>query len=353
MVQFRQVWGQSVLVGLLVVLAACGPAPAAADPTAAATPAAPTAPAATMTAAPAPTTAPPPTATTAPAVAPIGIGVLVDSGNLAPYGEEMWRGLQLGLRYATEDRLSVAGRPLELLREEVASVDAAVSAVNRLAGQGVALLVGPIGSNSANVVKSMIEGITREGLVYFASSAAPRLTAENWSPNLFRLCHVSPAEGPIVPASAQEKVTVEFFANLDVPNLPAATVGQVGLLPYHYTFPKNAANDWFVAQYRAEYGAPPDTDTECGFATGQAIVAGLMASGGEAAPAGLIPALEGLTFEGPRGAYEIRAADHQGLAPVFIVRLTNTNDSEQAYYELLQEIPGAEAGLPCTAARCP
>ncbi len=348
----HQLWLSLVLIAGLISLSACGASTPAPEPGPAPT----TAPADPTSEPIAPPTEAPtqaPTPTTAPATEPIVIGVLVDAGNLAPYGEEVWRGLQLGLRYATDGRLAVAGRPLQLLREEVAAADTAIAAVNRLASEQAALLVGPVGSNSAITVSGLIEGIVRGGLVYFATSGAPRLTAENWSPNLFRLCAVYPADGPIIPATAQAAVTTQFFGNRDVPALSPDSVGQVGLLPYHYAFLNNAANEWLVEQYRAEYGTSPDVDTECGFATGQAIVAGPTATGGESAAAQLIPALEGLAFDGPRGAYQIRAEDHQGLAPVFIVRLANTSDPEQKYFELLQEIPGAESGLPCAAAACP
>lgn len=294
-----------------------------------------------------------PTATAAPTAEPIVIGVLVDGGNLMSYGEEMWRGLQLGIDYATQGSLSVADRPIQLMREDVASADMAISAVNRLVSKDAVLLVGPMGSNSTIAVSSMIEGIVRGGLVYFATSGAPKVTAENWSPNLFRVCAIYPADGPIVPTTVQEKVTTQFFGNLDVPKLSSDVIGQVGILPYHYTFSNNAANDWFVKQYRAKYSTPPDVDTECGFATGQAIIAGFTATKGDPTPTQLIPALEGLSFNGPRGDYQIRAEDHQGLAPVYIVRLINTNDSEKKFFELLQEIPGAESNLPCVATTCP
>ncbi len=134
--------------------------------------------------------------------------------------------------------------------------------------------------------------------------------------------------------------------------LDPGTVGSVGLIVYHYSLPNTPANDYLTAQYKERFDGPPDLFSECGFATAQAVVAALEATGGDTTDSALIPALEGLTFDGPKGSYTIRAADHQALAPMYVVKLVNVDDPEDKFFELVQEVPADQAAPPCTAPNC-
>ena len=128
----------------------------------------------------------------------------------------------------------------------------------------------------------------------------------------------------------------------------ASQVDSIGYMVYHYTLPDTEINDWLVENHLSTFdGEYPDLFTECGFATAQALVAGLEATGGDTEPETLIAALEGLTFDGPRGMYWIRPADHQAMMPMYIVRLTNNTDPEFRFYELVQEVPASQVIPPC------
>jgi len=133
---------------------------------------------------------------------------------------------------------------------------------------------------------------------------------------------------------------------------------------YHYTLPDNEVNDWMVEQSMARYepfldaykefypgvGEVPGLFTECSFATAQAVVAALEATSGDTTPEAMIPALEGLTWQGPKGEYTIRPEDHQALQPMYIIRFIDANPEEPfAYFELVQEVSGADAAPPCLA----
>jgi branched-chain amino acid transport system substrate-binding protein len=135
--------------------------------------------------------------------------------------------------------------------------------------------------------------------------------------------------------------------------LDAGTIGSVGLIVYHYTLPATEANDNLTEEYIARFEGPPDLFSECGFATAQAVVAALATTNGDAGPEALIPALEGLTFEGPKGTYTIRAGDHQALAPMYVVRLVNVDDPDDKFFELVAEVSGEESAPPCDAPNCP
>lgn len=121
-----------------------------------------------------------------------------------------------------------------------------------------------------------------------------------------------------------------------------STVGTISWIVYHYTFPDNEINDVLIEGYQNVYDDYPDLFSECAFATAQAIVAAVEATDGDTLPEALIPALEGMIFEGPKGTYGIRPSDHQALVPMYIARLVNLDDPEQNFYELLAEVPASE-----------
>ena len=78
---------------------------------------------------------------------------------------------------------------------------------------------------------------------------------------------------------------------------------------------------------------------------------------GDTSVAALTPALEGLSFDGPRGSYYIRPSDHQVLLPAYIVKLTNITDPDYKYYSMVKELGAIESAPPCTltgtyASRC-
>ncbi|RME85420.1 MAG: hypothetical protein D6775_02900 [Caldilineae bacterium] len=92
-----------------------------------------------------------------------------------------------------------------------------------------------------------------------------------------------------------------FFSNDVVRTMNPGVIGSIGYIVYHYTLPNTPANDFLTEQYKERFGGPPDLFSECGFATAQAIVEGLKKTGGDPGDTALIPALEGLSFEGVRG----------------------------------------------------
>ncbi len=144
-----------------------------------------------------------------------------------------------------------------------------------------------------------------------------------------------------------------FSSNDLVALLDPGNIGSTGLVVYHYTLPETEANDWMVEQYNEQFGGNPDLFSECGFATAQAIVAALNATGGDTSSDALRGALEGLSFDGPKGTYTIRAEDHQALASMYIVTLVSVDDPDQKFFELVEEISGETSAPPCTAENCP
>lgn len=151
----------------------------------------------------------------------------------------------------------------------------------------------------------------------------------------------------------EETPIITGFSSNDLTKLlDAGNVGSVGLIVYHYSLPDTEANTYLTEQYIERFAGPPDLFSECGFATAQAVVAALAATEGESSADALIGALEGLSFEGPKGSYTLRAEDHQALAPMYVVRLTNVDDPEDKFFELVEEVSADVAAPPCVAETC-
>lgn len=144
-------------------------------------------------------------------------------------------------------------------------------------------------------------------------------------------------------------VVAAFNSNDIVALSDPSNIGNVSWIVYNYALPNNEINDWLTAQYKAEYNDVPDLFSECAFATAQALVSAVDATSGDTTPEAMIPKLEGLIFQGPKGEYIIRPGDHQTLVPMYIVQLANLDDPDQKFYTLLQEVGPLDSAPPCEA----
>jgi branched-chain amino acid transport system substrate-binding protein len=88
---------------------------------------------------------------------------------------------------------------------------------------------------------------------------------------------------------------------------------------YVYNAPKSKVNDWLVAKMRRS-GQVPDIFTPDGFVAAQMIVRAVSRAADNVD--GMISALEGWQFVGPKGIQRIRQADHAMIQPMFQVQLT-------------------------------
>jgi branched-chain amino acid transport system substrate-binding protein len=147
--------------------------------------------------------------------------------------------------------------------------------------------------------------------------------------------------------NTEMNVVGAFNSNDIVKVSDPSNIGNVSWIVYHYTFPQTEVNDWLVEKHIAMYDDVPDLFTECAFATAQALTAAVTATEGDTLPEAMIPALEGLVFEGPKGTYAIRPSDHQVLVPMYVAKLANLDDPDFKFYELLQEVPLLDAAPPC------
>jgi branched-chain amino acid transport system substrate-binding protein len=126
-----------------------------------------------------------------------------------------------------------------------------------------------------------------------------------------------------------------FIDNISMPAFFAPAVGSTSGIFFHYTLPDNEIITWQTEQTKARYGTVPDLFDADGFNAATLLVEALRATGGSPDEAELRAAMEGITFEGPKGTVLIRAEDHVAIQDMYIVTLLNVNDPEFRYYELV------------------
>jgi ABC-type branched-subunit amino acid transport system ATPase component/ABC-type branched-subunit amino acid transport system substrate-binding protein len=128
-------------------------------------------------------------------------------------------------------------------------------------------------------------------------------------------------------------------------------VGMVGICKYSCILPDSAVNDWLTEEHTARHGEDPDLFTGSGFAAGVAIVEALKRTDGNPDAEALIPVMEGMRFEGPKGTYTFRPEDHQALQSMYIVEMVEDPDPEHSWAipHLIREIAPEEAAPPLAA----
>jgi branched-chain amino acid transport system substrate-binding protein len=127
-----------------------------------------------------------------------------------------------------------------------------------------------------------------------------------------------------------------FVDNVVMPAFFANAVGSTSGILYHYTAPDNDANDWLVEQTMERHGTPPDLFDADGMNAAILLVEALKATGGDTDPQALIDAMEGMAFQGPKGEIYIRPEDHVAIQDMYIVTLTNVDDPEFRFFELVE-----------------
>ncbi len=377
------------------------------------------------------------------------IGMLsMQSGVMALYGQQQYRGFMLGLEYMSNGEMDeagryiIAGRPVEvLLRDTEGNPETGVALARELIeAEGVELLQGPVSSAVAAALTTV--AWENEIILMVDPAASAFTTGEYFNPYVFRTSRTNYDDVLVIAKYLVENVGANF-AHIGVDNafgqgsgialsyavgqfggqviadiyapfdttdftpyiqqamdsgadclfltwagtgyvtlfqqlsdlgaldeMTVATgygdnasfaavygsaLGQIGLNVYHYTVPNNEINDWLTERHFELYNEPPDLFTAGGMASAIALATALEATGGDTSGEAMIPALEGLMFQGPKGTYYIRPEDHVCEQPMNILRLVNldpdlNNDGipEYAFFETVYVSEYNELGVPCT-----
>ena len=124
-------------------------------------------------------------------------------------------------------------------------------------------------------------------------------------------------------------------------------VGMEGFSVYYHTLPNNDVNDWLVEEHKKRYNNEvPDLFTPGGFSAAMAIVEALKLSDGDADGNTLIPLMEGMSFETPKGTMTFREEDHQALQTMYSIRLETVDDVDYPVPVLIRELSPEETEPP-------
>jgi branched-chain amino acid transport system substrate-binding protein len=130
------------------------------------------------------------------------------------------------------------------------------------------------------------------------------------------------------------------------------SLGMTGMVKYYHTLPNNPVNDYLVKRHGEKHGGEkPDLFTGGGMAAAIAIVEGLKKTGGDPDAEKLIAALEGMSFQGPKGTFTFRKEDHQALQPMYVVEMAMNPGFDFPTPKLLAELKPEETAPPVTAKR--
>ena len=125
-----------------------------------------------------------------------------------------------------------------------------------------------------------------------------------------------------------------------------AVPGLEGSIYYYYEIPENDVNDWLVETHFERYDSPPDFFTAGGMAAGIAVVEALKGAGGGDDTEALIEAMQGMSWETPKGTMTFRAEDHQAMQSMYHFKIEVRDDVDWAVPVLVREITAEDMDVP-------
>ncbi|HEY1394954.1 substrate-binding domain-containing protein [Roseateles sp.] len=125
-----------------------------------------------------------------------------------------------------------------------------------------------------------------------------------------------------------------------------ALPGMEGATYYYFGIPKNPVNEWLVANHYKQFKAPPDFFTAGGMSAAIAVVEALKKTGGDTATNKLIKAMEGMSFETPKGRMTFRPEDHQAMQSMYHFKIKVDPAFAWGVPELVREIKPEEMNIP-------
>ncbi len=143
---------------------------------------------------------------------------------------------------------------------------------------------------------------------------------------------------PLVQAATDQGVNEEmelgttFIDNTLMPVFYQNAIGTTAGILYHYTAPDNPINDFLVAGLSGRYGVFPDLFDADAMNAAILVVEALKATGGDTSGEALVEAMEGMSFDGPKGTIYIRPEDHVAIQDMYILTLENLDDPTFDFY---------------------
>lgn len=122
--------------------------------------------------------------------------------------------------------------------------------------------------------------------------------------------------------------------------------GMEGATYYYFGIPKNKANEWLVSNHYSKFKAPPDFFTAGGMSAGIALVEALKKTQGDTGTDKLIAAMEGMSFDTPKGRMTFRKEDHQAMQSMYHFKIKVDPAFAWGVPELVREIKPEEMNVP-------
>ncbi|AKJ31368.1 substrate-binding domain-containing protein [Caldimonas brevitalea] len=354
------------------------------------------------------------------------------TGALEAYGKQTAAGFLMGLEYATQGTMAVAGRKLVVIeKDDQGKPDVGKSLLAAAYGDDkVDLAVGPTSSGVALAMLPVAEEFKK--ILVVEPAVADSITGEKWNKYVFRTGRNSSQDaisnavaldkpGTSVATLAQDyafgrdgvaafksalkhaklvheeylpTTTTDFtagaqrlfdklkdqpgrkiifiiwagagnpfkIADLDPKRygIEIATGGNIlpqmvnykqfpgmeGASYYYFGIPKNPVNEWLVSNHYSRYKTPPDFFTAGGMSAGIAVVEALKKTAGDTTTNKLIKAMEGMSFETPKGTMTFRPEDHQALQSMYHFKIKVDPAFPWGVPELVREIKPQEMPVP-------
>lgn len=123
--------------------------------------------------------------------------------------------------------------------------------------------------------------------------------------------------------------------------------GMEGFSVYYHSLPNNEVNKWLVEEHTKRFnGELPDLFTPGGMSAAIAIVEAVKKTAFDTSADKLIAAMEGMTFDAPKGKMTFRAEDHQALQTLYAVKLEKRDGTAYPVPVLIRELSPEETAPP-------
>jgi branched-chain amino acid transport system substrate-binding protein len=124
-------------------------------------------------------------------------------------------------------------------------------------------------------------------------------------------------------------------------------IGMEGFTVYYHDLPSNDVNDWLVEEHKKRFdGDVPDLFTPGGMSAAIAIVEAIKKTAGDTNADTLIEAMEGMSFESPKGKMTFRPEDHQALQTLYAIKLEKKEGLSYPVPVLVRELSPEETAPP-------
>ncbi|MBR9863993.1 MAG: ABC transporter substrate-binding protein [Rhodobacteraceae bacterium] len=121
--------------------------------------------------------------------------------------------------------------------------------------------------------------------------------------------------------------------------------GMEGAVYYYYEAYDNPVNNWLVKEHQARFDGPPDFFTAGGMAAALAVVKAIETAD-SLETEDLIKAMEGMSWETPKGEMTFRPEDHQALQSMVHFKIRVDENVDWAIPDLVRIIEPSEMNIP-------